>query len=392
MSIYVKLTRSIFLVLTIVFSATSKTQAQSSPNTWHWNANGNLFAGVNYQYRKSADITEVESQNWLMAMGERPLGPGRVRVHTMFSFEPFTLKEIGSAQVFQTGETFRGARLIDYQHPHDLFSTLSVSYARPVGAWTLTTTAAAVGAPALGPPPFMHRPSAAENPQSPLAHHHLDSVHITPGVLLVGLSRAGMGIETSWFRGREPDETRTDIDLGALDSWSLRGTWATGPWSAQLSGARVNDPDPVTPGDMTRLMASVGHTRSGVISTAVLAAWGQNRESHGNSNAFLFESDISWLEKNHLYSRAELVGKELPHTHAGFLQPSHELMNVGAFTLGYTRDVAAKLFGRIGIGGDMTMYYVPLMLQESYGAPLSFHAFVRYRFGTTPTAASEHHH
>jgi hypothetical protein len=391
MSNTVKFVRSIFLVIAIIISATGKAQAQSSPNAWRWDVNGNIFAGVNHQHRKSADITETESQNWVMAMGERPLGRGRLQVHTMLSFEPFTLRDIGSAQVFQTGETFRGERLIDYQHPHDLFSTLSIGYARPVGAWTLTTTAAAVGAPALGPPPFMHRPSAVENPQSPLAHHHLDSVHITPGVLVLGLSRSGVGIETSVFRGREPDESRTDIDFGALDSWSLRGIWAQGPWSAQLSGARVNDPDPLTPGDMTRLMASVGHARNGAISTAVFAAWGQNRESHGTSNAFVFESNISWLEKNHLYSRAELVGKELPHTHSGFLQPMHEVMNVGAFTLGYTRDVAARLFGRIGIGGDMTMYYVPLMLQESYGAPVSFHAFVRYRFGTTPATAVHHH-
>ena len=49
----------------------------------------------------------------------------------MFSFEPFTLKEIGSPQVFQTGETFRNARLIDYQHPHDLFSELSVAIHAP---------------------------------------------------------------------------------------------------------------------------------------------------------------------------------------------------------------------------------------------------------------------
>ena len=40
--------------------------------------------------------------------------------------------------------------------------------------------------------------------------------------------------------------------------------------------------------------------------------------------------------------------------------------------------------GPIGLGADMTMYYVPVMLQESYGAPLSFHAFVRYRFGIAP--------
>jgi hypothetical protein len=180
MSNHVKAMRSIFLAALMVAAATSETHAQASPTAWQWNVNGNIFAGVNYQHRKFTDFTDFESQNWLMAIGERSLGRGQLSVHTMFSLEPFTLKDIGSAQVFQTGETFNNARLIDYQHPHDLFSTLTVAYARPLGSWTMTATAAAVGAPALGPPPFMHRPSAAENPQSPLAHHHLDSVHITP--------------------------------------------------------------------------------------------------------------------------------------------------------------------------------------------------------------------
>jgi hypothetical protein len=380
-----------FLVFALIATCQwNEALAQPSPEAWRWDANGNVFVGLNEQVRKGDDLTDFESQNWLMGTAQKPLGSGRLSINTMFSFEPFTLKEIGSAQVFQTGETYRGEPLIDYQHPHDLYSTLSVTYTRPAGSWTLATTGAVVGAPALGPPPFMHRPSAAENPQAPLAHHHLDSVHITPGVLTVGLTRAGIGIETSWFQGREPDENRTDIDFGALDSWSIRGSWMRGPWSAQFSGALVNEPDPLNPGDMTRLMASVAHTRTGPIATALLAAWGQNRESHGNSNAWLFESNISWLDRNYLYSRAELVDKELPHTHDGVPQPV-DLMQIGAFTLGYTRDLTVHTFGRIGLGADMTMYYVPGELQESYGAPVSFHAFLRFRFNTAP-AAAEHHH
>ena len=390
MSDPVKLTRSIFLATAVLIS--THAQAQPSDDGWRWNVSGNIFAGLNYQHRKFDDIQTFESQNWAMGMGERPLGRGRVTVHSMVSFEPFTLKDIGSPQVFQTGETYKGIPLINYQHPHDLFSTLTVAYAQPVGSWTLTTSGAAVGMPALGPPPFMHRPSAAENPQAPLAHHHLDSLHITPGVLTVGLSRQGIGIETSWFQGREPDEDRMDIDWGALDSWSLRGSWMRGPWSAQVSGAHVNEPEPRNPGDMVRLMASIAHTRTGAISTAVMAAWGQTRESHGVSNGFLVESNISWLERNYLYSRIELVEKELPHTHGGSLQPAHLPMNIGAFTVGYTRDLLTGGFGQIGIGGDATMYYVPRELQEAYGAPLSFHTFLRYRFGTPSHADVEHHH
>jgi hypothetical protein len=390
----VKVMRSIFLGAAVFAFVAGRADAQTAPpdNSWRWSVNANIFAGLNYQYRRFTDFGTVESQNWFMATGARPLGRGQLTIHTMLSLEPFTLRKLGSPQAFQTGETFNNAPLIDYQHPHDLFNALSAEYERPVGMWTLKATAAAVGAPALGPPPFMHRPSAAENPQSPLAHHHLDSVHITPGVLTLGLSQAGIGVGGSLFQGREPDERRTDIDFGRLDSWSVRGTWSSGPWSAQFSGAQVNEPDPLNPGDMTRLMASVSHTRTGPISTALFAAWGHNRESHGPSNAWLFESSISWLERNHLYSRAELVGKELPHTHAGALQPGHDLMNVGAFTLGYTRDFFDKASGRIGIGGDATMYYVPHELQESYGAPLSFHLFVRYRFSAPAAAADAPHH
>lgn len=101
--------RSIFLVV-FVAGVASEAKAQSPPGAWLWNVNGNVFAGVNHQNRKAADLTDAESQNWLMATGERPLGRARLRVHTMLSFEPFTLKEIGSAQVFQTGERDHGAR------------------------------------------------------------------------------------------------------------------------------------------------------------------------------------------------------------------------------------------------------------------------------------------
>ena len=391
MSNPVKLMRSIFLVAGL-FGPVHAVAQPTATDGWQWTATGNIFAGVNYQHRKGEDIDTFESQNWVMGMGRRPLGRGQLKIDTMLSFEPYTLKDIGSPQVFQTGETYKGVPLVNYQHPHDLFSTLTAAYVQPVGSWIVTTSAAAVGMPALGPPAFMHRPSAAENPQAPLAHHHLDSLHITPGVITVGASRQGIGIETSWFQGREPDEDRTDIDFGALDSWSLRGSWTRGPWYAQVSVGHINEPEPLNPGDVTRFVASIAHTRTGTISTAVMAALGHNRESHGNSNGFLVETNMSWLDRNHLYSRIEFVEKELPHIHAGFVQPPHELSTVGAFTVGYTRDLMSRAFGRLGIGGDTTMYYVPLMLQETYGAPLSFHAFLRFRFGTSQADVEQHHH
>ena len=88
---------------------------------WQWSVVANVFFGYNYQYRKFTDFDEVESQNWLMTSLARSIrGSSHVQFDAMISLEPFTIKDVGSHQVFQTGETFNGAPLIDYQHPHDL--------------------------------------------------------------------------------------------------------------------------------------------------------------------------------------------------------------------------------------------------------------------------------
>jgi hypothetical protein len=97
----------------------------------------NAFLTANFQERKFRDFHQVESQNWLMAMGARRVGTGTLTLHSMLSFEPFTLRDLGSSQVFQTGETFGGAPLIDYQHPHDLFMGLSAAYEQPMGRASL---------------------------------------------------------------------------------------------------------------------------------------------------------------------------------------------------------------------------------------------------------------
>ena len=114
-----RLTRFGFLVFLVGASQAQLAVAQGvSP--WHWQADGNVFFGANYQRRKFTDFHTVESENWAMGTGSRPLGGGQLQLNGMISLEPLTLKKIGSPQVFQTGEIYQGAPLIDYQHPHDL--------------------------------------------------------------------------------------------------------------------------------------------------------------------------------------------------------------------------------------------------------------------------------
>jgi len=346
-----------------------------------WDAN--VFVGWNYQLRKFTDFQEFESQNWLMGAGEHAVGGGRLRLHSMLSFEPFTIQALGSPEVFQTGETYQKSALIDYQHPHDLFMDLGVSWLRPTPAGQFFATVAPVGEPALGPPVFMHRPSAAENPTTPLGHHEMDATHITHGVVTGGLAHGDVSFEGSWFRGAEPDENRKDLELGKLDSYSGRVSWKRNGWDAQVSAGHLTTPEYIEPfSDVTRLTASIGYNKpDGTISA--LVAWGENREIHGNLDAYLFEATVRPRPRHAWYTRAELTTKDLLSPGSrhppGFVH-FHPLSRVAALTGGYVYDVVQSRFGLFGLGGDATVYpYVSQNLVDNYGNPASFHVFLRYR-------------
>jgi hypothetical protein len=359
---------------------------------WTWTPDANVFFGYNYQHRKFTDFSAWESQNWFMLAGARQAGAGRLIVHGMISLEPFTLDPLGSPQVFQTGETYRGTPIIDYQHPHDLLMDLGITWRLERPGGTLTLEADVVGPAALGPTPFMHRESARSNPQAPLSHHYIDATHITPGVLRVGIERRGFSLESSVFRGEEPNENRLNVDRPRLDSWSVRGGWRGGPWRLQVSGARLNEPEWFEPYDVTRLTASIefdGEIRSRPV--AATLAWGENREIHGNLDGYLLEWSARAAPRDLLHGRVELAAKDiltLGSLHPrGFTHP-HQISRVFSLTLGYTREVHEARWGRVGLGADATGYRVSDDLVEPYGRPLSFHVFVRWR----PTTPSTVHH
>ena len=369
-------------------------QHTTTSDAWRWSIEGSVFFGYNYQSREFTDFDEAESQNWLMTAVEKSFGgTSSLQLMAMFSLEPFTLDDIGSPQVFQTGETFGGAPLIDYQHPHDLIMNLGGEYAHSIGATTITASAYVVGPAPLGPPVFMHRPSAVENPQVPLTHHYLDATHISPGVVAIGIEHAGLEFEAGAFHGQEPDEDRLDLDTAALDSFSARVSWADGPWHFQLSAGDLETPERKSPYDATRVTASASYFKGDEQrSTAWLAAFGQNREVFGNLEAYLFEA-THHVGRDSFYTRAENVQKDI--LDAGFhpigVAHTHRPSRVNALTLGYVREVAAPKWGSFGIGGDITGYIVPDNLKESYGSPLSFHIFVHYRGRAGARMPGMHH-
>ena len=145
---------------------------------------------TNVSTRRGDD--RIDAPNWFMAMFSHPLGDStQFGSRLMMSLDPLTEGGRGYPLLFQTGEAWNGEALHDRQHPHDLFDELSFSlsqkFEHDLSAYIYFGYP---GEPALGPPAFMHRPSAMDDPDAPIGHHWQDSTHITFGVATLGAAVA----------------------------------------------------------------------------------------------------------------------------------------------------------------------------------------------------------
>jgi len=359
--------------------------------TFHYN----LVAGVNHQGGPRGE-TKVESANWFMAMAYHKAGKGTLQLKGMLSAEPFTFPPAGSPLLFQTGETYRGQSLIDRQHPHDLFMELSAQYTLPLGErGTWFVYVGYPGEPALGPVAFMHRLSAVENPSAPLAHHLQDSTHISFGVVTTGFTYRWLKLEGSLFNGHEPDEKRYNFDAPRLNSRSARlSIMPNRNWALQVSYGFLRSPEATEPtADIRRLTASAQYNRPlkrGNWSSAFI--WGRNHTSSPGRttdlNGYTAESTLSFLDRNHLYTRLELVDKnELLRPGDRVLlgvRDDHASFRIGAYTFGGVRDIWTNDKIALGLGSDVTCYSKPPLLDRIYGDhPVSWQLFFRVRPGKT---------
>lgn len=360
---------------------------------WLFMFHGEAKIGVNSQGGPRG-VTKFESQNWIMPMAYRRVGAGTLQLRAMLSLEPLTFSGAGSPQLFQTGEVYKGEPIIDAQHPHDLFMELSAQYTVPLGERaTWFTYFGFPGEPALGPVAFMHRSSASENPTAPLTHHLQDSTHISFGVLTTGFTYRWFKLEGSIFNGREPDERRYNFEFNPFNSRSARLSFAPNAnWAFQVSHGFLRNPEQLHEGDVRRTTASVQYNkpfRRGNLAAALV--WGRNHETHDgetfNLNGYTFETTANFLDRNYLYTRLELVDKSelLRHSELhtlGFDHDTHPQFRIGAYTFGYVRDVWNTDKLSVGLGGDLTFYSKPAILDSVYGnSPKSYKFFLRLRPG-----------
>jgi hypothetical protein len=353
---------------------------------WMYMIHGNIFIRYNHQdigNKGTRGDTKVDAPNWFMAMGQKRIGrKGLFHFNAMFSLDA-AFGGNGYPLLFQTGEAYKGRPLVDRQHPHDLFSELSVAYtqsfSKDVDAFIYLGYP---GEPALGPVAFMHRPSSLNNPDASLGHHWQDATHITFGVATVGFRYKIFKLDASIFTGREPNEERYGFDKPRFDSYSYRLTAnPSRSLSLQVSRAFIKSPEELHPEeDLWRTTASVTHVvplqgENHFLSST--AAWGCNDNGVDHKeNSFTLEPNLQ-LDRLALYGRYEWIEKSNRELLLeGFGE--ERLFSINALTLGLNYTFLRQLNTNFSIGAQGSLYMAESALDPIYGNnPLSAEFYLR---------------
>jgi len=374
----------------------------SNPASWpmpmvmtHFGSWNTMFMGagyiVNTQQSGPRGGDKLYSPNWFMASAEHRVGDkGAFDVNLMLSLDPATITGERYPLLFQTGETAYGKPLMDAQHPHNFIMSLGFHYAYQLSENTTADVYfAPVGDPALGPVGFPHRASAMELPQAPISHHWQDATHIADDVLTLGISHKKVRLEASGFYGSEPGEDRWIIESGPINSWATRfWFFPTKNWAAQVSIGRIAHPEALEAGDQIRSTASLAYSKpmpGGSWSSSLI--WGRNHSTttRRNLNSYLAESVFPAGRGNFITGRIELVDKDelfaaQPDIEERLDTLAGSTFRVGAYTIGYTRDVNLFRFVETGIGANFSSYSLPGAIKPYYGDhPIGGNIFVRFR-------------
>ena len=357
---------------------------------WGWRLDAQAFLNFNIQERRFRDFHVVESQNWFMTGGTRRVGRGRLDLNGMLSFEPWTVRDLGSPQVFQTGETFRGAALVDYQHPHDFVMQATARFEWPFASrWQFPLEGGPVGAPAIGPT-GLHASRVGRGQSDRAARPSQFRFHARDARSGHRRRDARAALRLRRRRSMAGSQTKigSSIEFGPIDSYAGRVWFRRGGWEAQISAAHLNQPDRTEFSDHNLFTASVSY--SGSLAgrpLAVTAAFGFTDEpgTGRRTPAGLLEG--IWRPSPHhaIYTRGELLVKDVL-TRGGFHPPGfthpHHPLDDRRVDAWLRAPSCGDRVGQFGVGADITGYYRDVNLFDGYGDPFSAHIFLRYRFDT----------
>jgi hypothetical protein len=353
-----------------------------------WMFHGNIFLRYTHTNVFNDDKRgegDWSFPNWFMAMMNRKSGKrGLLNFTAMVSLDRLTDGGNGYPLLVQSGETWQGQPLVDRQHPHDLFSALSVGYTHMLSKdMDIFGYFGYPGEPAIGAPAFMHRVSSMNNPDAPLGHHWQDATHITFGVGTLGFRYKQFKVEGSIFTGREPDENRFDFDKARFDSYSYRLSYNPGKdWALQFSQGFIKEPEVLEPGvDVTRTTASAlfTHVISKTNHFSGAAIWGLNDKGEDHTEHSILVEGNYQVNKNAIFSRYEFVQKSSEEIGLeNDLGPSKE--NVHAFSLGYNRIIWKNAAIDFVAGAKATLNVPSEALKTYYGnVPFGLQVYFQLR-------------
>jgi hypothetical protein len=324
---------------------------------------------------------ELGAANWAMGGASRPLAGGLLGIGVMASLETLTLGDCGYPRLLARGARCPAESFGEYQHPHAPLSELSVRYARPLtpGAG-LELFVAAVGEPAIGPVPYMHRASSAYDPIAPMSAHETNPAHASEGVATVGVVGRSWKVEASLFDGAVANPNRVLPEVGPFDSRAVRVTLNPGAtWSIHVSGGRIagaSGHHPGATGVIRAATAGAAHSRFvGSTAWSSTVVWSVMDDGAVVRHAWLLESSAALGARHAVFARAEVADRpdvtttiiENPDgTHDHLLQTLDA--RAAQLSAGY---VLRQRLGRValGVGGRASVSFVPEALRGTYREP-----------------------
>ena len=322
--------------------------------------------------------SRVTGPGSLMLMYENDLSPrNTLRIDLMGSAEQATVGKIGTPQLLQSEN-------LDAMHAHDTIMALEFRDTVKLGTsknQKLTFLFAPRGAAAVGPVPYMHRPSAEGNPDSPLGHNLQDGFHDVSTVFGVGLRSRRTFIEATRFSGKA---VKWPLPLHHSDSFGVRVTQGIDNHSdVGASYADVLTPDDTGGAQHERFvsawLASNYKTSGGILKSALI--WGQLRSSgHAPQNSFLAEA-VFQRRFDNIFGRAEIL--QITPEQLSLIQftGSERMRWVEAVTLGYERALLKRGSFSLFAGGSLTKDFVPRSFERDYGSRLGgAKIFLRLKF------------
>jgi hypothetical protein len=315
--------------------------------------------------------------SWML-MYDQDLTPrNHLQVRVMGSPEQWTIGDKGTPQLLQTEN-------IDNMHAHDTIMELAFRDTVALGAdgtQQLTFLFAPRGAAAIGPVPFMHRPSAEGNPDAPLGHALQDGFHDASTVLGLEYHLARTTVEATMFSGQD---VSWPLPLHSLDSFAFRlNQGLNDHFSVGVSYGDVFLPNEAGGADHNKFI-SAWLTTTYMIGQDTLNSsfvWARARNGAGVSfNSFLAEA-VYQRGMNAFFGRAEMLQITPEQLDLVTVSSLADAKWVEALTVGYERILHEKNGLSLRAGGSYTQDFIPGAFEPDYGSdPRGFKFFLRLKF------------